>query len=249
MIKFFRRIRQKILTKNKPALSAGKFSKYAAYATGEILLVVVGILIALQVNNSNQQRLDKKKEYLILEEIHTEFTFNKVEMEETQKQYSLAKDDAKKIIALFPINPKDIDLDRLATCFSRITFNPSFDVSKGSIESLKYASSFEIISDAELRTLLLRFDDLVEDYADRESRSKNFSIDYLDPYLRLHLPSPVDIGIKDPRIDLSFLATIEFENLIKERLQKIQNFTQILEDPERPLVKSVNRIIELSRVE
>ena len=49
MIKFFRKIRQKLLSENK-------FSKYLIYAIGEIILVVVGILIALQVNNLNEQR-------------------------------------------------------------------------------------------------------------------------------------------------------------------------------------------------
>jgi hypothetical protein len=47
MIKFFRKIRQKMLTENK-------FSKYLLYAIGEITLVVIGILIALSVNNSNE---------------------------------------------------------------------------------------------------------------------------------------------------------------------------------------------------
>ena len=49
MIKFFRRIRQKMLTENK-------FSKYLFYAIGEIILVVIGILIALQINNWNEER-------------------------------------------------------------------------------------------------------------------------------------------------------------------------------------------------
>jgi hypothetical protein len=49
MIKFFRRIRQKLLEQNR-------FSKYMFYATGEILLVVIGILIALQVNTWNEKR-------------------------------------------------------------------------------------------------------------------------------------------------------------------------------------------------
>lgn len=53
MIKFFRKIRQKLLTVNK-------FSKYLIYATGEIILVVIGILIALQVNNLNEQRKQRK---------------------------------------------------------------------------------------------------------------------------------------------------------------------------------------------
>ena len=53
MIKFFRKIRQKLLTENK-------FSKYLIYAIGEIVLVVIGILIALQINNLNEQ--SKKEE-------------------------------------------------------------------------------------------------------------------------------------------------------------------------------------------
>ena len=44
MIRFFRKIRQRLLTENK-------FSKYLIYAIGEILLVVIGILIALNINN------------------------------------------------------------------------------------------------------------------------------------------------------------------------------------------------------
>lgn len=56
MIKFFRHIRQKLLSENK-------FSKYLIYAIGEIILVVIGILIALQINNWNENRL--KQEQLI----------------------------------------------------------------------------------------------------------------------------------------------------------------------------------------
>jgi hypothetical protein len=56
MIKFFRHIRQNLLAENKtgkPALSAGRYFKYAI---GEIILVVIGILIALQINNWNENR-------------------------------------------------------------------------------------------------------------------------------------------------------------------------------------------------
>jgi len=49
MIKIFRRIRQRLLSENK-------FSKYLIYAIGEIILVVIGILIALQINNWNENR-------------------------------------------------------------------------------------------------------------------------------------------------------------------------------------------------
>lgn len=52
MIKFFRHIRQQLLSENK-------FSRYLIYAIGEIILVVIGILIALSINNWNQARLNK----------------------------------------------------------------------------------------------------------------------------------------------------------------------------------------------
>jgi len=54
MIKFFRKIRQNLL-------SEGKTRKYFKYAIGEILLVVIGILIALQINNWNESRKQKKQ--------------------------------------------------------------------------------------------------------------------------------------------------------------------------------------------
>lgn len=58
MIKFFKKIRQKLLSENK-------FSKYLFYAIGEIILVVIGILIALGINNLN----DDKKNDIRLEQI------------------------------------------------------------------------------------------------------------------------------------------------------------------------------------
>ena len=62
MIKFFRKIRQKMLTENK-------FSKYLIYAIGEIILVVIGILIALQINNSNNKRIETEREFKYLKNI------------------------------------------------------------------------------------------------------------------------------------------------------------------------------------
>ena len=62
MIKFFRKIRQKLLSENK-------FSKYLIYAVGEIVLVVIGILIALQINNLNQDKINRNYEITMLSQI------------------------------------------------------------------------------------------------------------------------------------------------------------------------------------
>lgn len=62
MIKFFRHIRQRMIVENR-------FSRYLIYAAGEIVLVVIGILIALQVNNRNAAQNAEKEELKLLKEM------------------------------------------------------------------------------------------------------------------------------------------------------------------------------------
>ena len=69
MIKFFRNIRQRMIKENR-------VSKYLLYAIGEIVLVVIGILIALSINSWNEDRLDKKEVAIYLEQIRTELAFD-----------------------------------------------------------------------------------------------------------------------------------------------------------------------------
>ena len=69
MIKFFRNFRKNLFIENKtskPTLPAGRYFKYAI---GEIILVVIGILIALQINNWNENQKSKKDERYILTEV------------------------------------------------------------------------------------------------------------------------------------------------------------------------------------
>ena len=74
MIKFFRKIRQKMLTENK-------FGKYLMYAIGEIVLVVIGILIALQLNQWNENKKADIDLQILTKNLHFEFTNNYQELE------------------------------------------------------------------------------------------------------------------------------------------------------------------------
>ena len=65
MIKFFRKIRQRLISENR-------FSKYLIYAIGEIILVVIGIMIAVQLNNKNQDWVQQKEIEAILIKIQKE---------------------------------------------------------------------------------------------------------------------------------------------------------------------------------
>lgn len=73
MIKFFRKIRQQLLTENK-------FSKYLIYAIGEIVLVVIGILIALSINNGNEIKKLRNVEKNILEGIQENIKLDTIDI-------------------------------------------------------------------------------------------------------------------------------------------------------------------------
>jgi hypothetical protein len=87
MLKFFRKIRQKLIQKNK-------MGKYLKYAIGEIILVVIGILIALQINNWNEERKNNKIETnfisRLLEDIEEEEVFIQTYVDYNQQVKSYA---------------------------------------------------------------------------------------------------------------------------------------------------------------
>ena len=239
MLKFFRKIRQALLKE-------GKTKEYLKYALGETLLVMIGILLALQVNNWNDDRVNKRKERLLLREVYAEFLLNKEELEDKIARYEQVKDQCVNIASLFPIHPDSVNIEWLAPNFNDISFIGTFDVFRGSIATLENSASFDIISDSELRTLLIRFDDLVADYANKEHASVQFCQQFFIPYLDRRIPRPYQEGIMESRVDLSFLSSIEFENLIQKRIETIESFFRLLEDEHRNPVKAINRIIELS---
>jgi len=80
MIKFFRKIRQRLVAENK-------FTQYLIYALGEIVLVVVGILIALQINNWNEAQKDHAYEVKMLTEIVKGLETDKLNLLEHKAAY------------------------------------------------------------------------------------------------------------------------------------------------------------------
>ena len=85
MIKFFRQIRFNLMSENKTG-------KYLKYATGEIVLVVIGILIALSINNWNENRKTYEKERMYLSSLKQDFNETKRDLTRvTDKTESVKK--------------------------------------------------------------------------------------------------------------------------------------------------------------
>ena len=222
--------------------------KYMRYAIGEIVLVVIGILIALQINNWNENRKHIKQEKLLLVEIHNEFKYNKSELKSTMLNYDRVKISLSSIIDLFPIDVQTVNYDSLAILLNNTNYSGTFDYSNTSIEKIRNSSSNDIISNIELRNLLLLWDSILQDYLGRESRSvEHFYEDYM-AFLNKHIPIPYDKGFKDSRTKLHFLTSIEFENLVKFRRERINSMFRIVEheNQQKNIVNIIDEIIDFS---
>ena len=111
MIKFFRNIRKNLL-------SEGKTGKYLKYAIGEIILVVIGILIALQVNNWNQKELEKKEARILLKNLQNDFQKDTIQLQSLIKDAELRVRGIDSIAALL----KNVEQDDLNK-FIQLQFN------------------------------------------------------------------------------------------------------------------------------
>ncbi len=140
MIKFFRKIRQKLLVENR-------FNKYLIYAVGEIVLVVIGILIALQINNWNLERQDAKFERDILYDIKRSIENDLVGFEE-QLQRVIRKDQAIDTILLV-MNKKLVLTEKELTKYqNRVGLGNLLSYDKAAFETLKNRGLGVITSDS-----------------------------------------------------------------------------------------------------
>ncbi len=147
MIKFFRKIRQRLLTENK-------FSKYLIYAVGEIVLVVIGILIALQINTWNEKEKLKVEEVKFLknfkQSLIADMAFNNFRYE----KYELTKESIS-----FLLNHIERDLpyqDTLKYHFGRITQTWTPRINMEVFEALK-SNDLNLISNDGLRDKLISY--------------------------------------------------------------------------------------------
>lgn len=148
MLKFFRKIRQTLIMENKTG-------KYLKYAIGEIILVVIGILIALSINNWNENRKDRILEKVLLHGVSVNIERNNILIRESL----LRIDDFDKSsnIVLSALRKEIPYSDTLAKHFfnSTRTGGLLFPISSEGYESLKN-EGFNIIHSAKLKDQILK---------------------------------------------------------------------------------------------
>ena len=181
MIPFFRKIRKTLADDNKPI-------KYLRYAIGEIILVVIGILIALQINNWNENRKNKVFEKEILTQIQENLKNDKLALEEIVTNFSKAVKSSEKILNS-EVSQKT--QDSINIWLGAIIQFDRFQPLTNAYEVLK-SNGLDKISNKKLRFLLGRYYD---DEASHMIKSTN----------------DIEIAFNDHWIPILFEEMVEFE--------------------------------------
>jgi len=157
MIKFFRNIRQNLLLENKTG-------KYFKYAIGEIILVVIGILIALQINSWYGKQVNNAKQEKYLESIVNDLNQQLLNLDYHLNEENENLLDIQKLVSIYNKNKRfdlnDTTLNYFGSVFDRTTFLAN----RPTYTQLLSTGDIGLINNAEIR------DEIVKYYQDIERR-------------------------------------------------------------------------------
>ena len=150
MIKFFRHIRKSLLMENKSA-------KYFKYAIGEIILVVIGILIALQINNLNEDRKSRKQEIKYLKNLQKDISLELKNNDSIIKYRAGTAKAAAKLLNFKTLVTVDdiVELEQITQqVFTRVDFIPTNNTYKELLSS----GNLNFITNDSIKDYLLELD-------------------------------------------------------------------------------------------
>ena len=245
MINFFRRIRYNLMEQNKTG-------KYLKYAIGEILLVVIGILIALQVNNWNEERKIQRTELKVLNDLKEEFVFNKDRFDKRNIYKTKLKATWKQFL-------NDIsDTSNIEKVAVRRPGNGSepAHITNSALTSFLSTGKIENISNELLKYKLINWENIVSNYNELQNRHKSFVETELRkfefakrvlPTLQMrneNFKNPFYKMYSERKINDMFLelnTSIEYQNMLINNYMWINNTVQVGVE----LEKSFDEIINL----
>ncbi len=200
MIKFFRKKRYDLIEKNKTG-------KYLKYAVGEIVLVVIGILIAISINNWNETRKDRVEEQKVLKTLKSDFESNKTQLRDNINETEEMVSDCDKNLELFKLTQAELSLMPKDSVRIRFRGYATFNPSDGALTSLLLSGRLNIITNDSLKNKLTNWPNLVNDTKEDENiLVENITKDLVKQLIKYQS------YIKNPKFKLNSLAM--FDDLI-----------------------------------
>lgn len=237
MIKLFRNIRFKLLDSGGPY-------KYLKYAIGEIILVVIGILIALSINNWNERQKDLEKEQKILTQLGSEYRSNLAQLDEKILMRNEALEACNVLLNQID-NPHNFDEQGLYKALWKLLRDPTFDPIKNDIVG---SENLRLIQNEELVRMLSNWSTEVYQVQELELEYKKYRTEIIAPcYNRLGVSRNVNNALwKDGYTPTEALdKTYNYKFTIKPTKKHI-NFIKVLNDVE--LEGIISQIISFHQI-
>ena len=231
MIKFFRKIRYDFMEKNKTG-------KYLKYAIGEIVLVVIGILIALQVSNWNTSRIDNQEIQKSLENLYVEFTINKQIISRAIKANDSVIRTGKHLMGIINLNREELKTQNTDKLLFDIFEKGSVEITENSILEILQSNKLQKLKNDDLKKIILEWTqkrNRITIYEKTLSEKTLYLVNYLmkryplkniDAFGVLNWQEPSTINIDKYAI----FYDIEFENIVDDLTYNIVNYNKQLED-------------------
>ena len=150
MLTFLRKIRKSLIYK-------GSSQKYFVYAVGEIALVVIGILIALQINNWNEGRRSNKRLQSHYKELRDELSFDLKRIDQHIIELKDVDDQGMYLRSYLQNNFEIIDSTKLKRAFLKAGYYASFDASRVAYDNLVSSGEINLIRNNHLKRQLGEF--------------------------------------------------------------------------------------------
>ena len=218
MIKFFRKIRQQLLTANK-------FSKYLLYAIGEIFLVVIGILIALQLNNLNENRKTHEKEHQYLIALQGELESNIEEITSEKAGLNSSLESQRKIIKIISNRIDTISEIHLSNLFnSAFSRESSVSYINGVFTELLNSGNLNTISNDSIRFSITSWEGIMIGIRNQENEyntCRNKITDFL-------IDSGDFKGVMDDNSVSEWVEMEKSDNNSNKSLLKVQKFENLI---------------------
>lgn len=176
MIKLFRKIRQRLLAENK-------LTRYLFYAAGEIILVVIGILIALQINNWNDDRKNGHEERELLENLLKEFQLNKNTLLEIKKQHQGIASVYPKLLTYTKPKPNNFNPNTIDSLLFTTIISPTFNYKDGALKSIISSGKLSLITNKEINNKIAQFPGIILDGTKTEEALRNILVNKYLPHI------------------------------------------------------------------
>ena len=160
-------------------LTENKFSKYVLYALGEIVLVVIGILIALSINNWNEEHKKNKEEIKVLLNLKNEFIQNQKELKKDLESHKFINQQISELSTLMNPNPKEIESKKLDTLMFAMVYMPEFSA----LTSIMSSEKFKLVNDEKLKNEIAYWELIYNEYKYDVKLTYDLYYDHIYPFL------------------------------------------------------------------